>query len=67
MHKIPVDVWVDAAHLIRHMQMTISATPASGQPMTIGLAMDFSDYGPQPRPAVPPADQVQDLSALAGA
>ena len=64
-HTIPVDVWVDAQHLVRRPQMTITVTPAGAQSTGVGLTMDDSDYGPQPRPAVPPADQVEDVGALA--
>jgi hypothetical protein len=66
LHAIPVDVWVDSGHLIRRMRMTFGAVTATGQSTGFGLTMDFSDYGPQPRPSPPPADQVQDIGALAG-
>ena len=67
MSTIPVDVWVDSEHLVRRMAMTISATLQGGQPMGVGVTMDFSDYGPQPPPTLPPAGDVQDLSSLAAA
>ena len=44
---------------------TPNGAPAGSQSTGVGLTMDYSDYGPQPRPAVPPADQVEDVGALA--
>jgi hypothetical protein len=67
LHTIPVDVWVDARHLVRRMQMSMNAAVAGGQTMDVALTADISDYGPQPRPTLPPADQVQDMSSLVAA
>ena len=64
---LPIDVWIDAAHLVRRMQMTFDATLSSGQSLHFGMTADISDYGPQPRPALPPAADVQDISALTSA
>jgi hypothetical protein len=66
-HEIPVDVWVDAHHLVRRIQMAIDANVPSGQTMQESIAIDISHYGPQPRPTPPPADEVQDVSGLTGA
>ena len=33
--------------------------------MSETVTADLTDYGPQPRPTTPPADQVRDLSSLA--
>jgi hypothetical protein len=63
-HVIPVDVWVDARHLVRRMQVTIGASLPTGQTMEVGATTDFSHYGPQRRPTPPPADEVQDISGL---
>jgi hypothetical protein len=46
------------------MAMNIDLSLPNGASMHEALAADFSDYGPQRRPAVPPADQVQDLGSL---
>jgi hypothetical protein len=61
-HEVPVDVWIDAHHLVRRIALAIG-TAAGGGP-TLQETADLSDYGPQPRPTPPPADQVQDLSSL---
>jgi hypothetical protein len=63
-HQLPMDVWIDAHHLVRRMLMTLQL-PVQGEVMAETMTADLTDYGPQPRPAVPPADQVRDLSGLA--
>jgi hypothetical protein len=62
---IPVDVWVDAHHLVRRMSMVISLAPPTGPALEETVTADLTDYGQQPRPTLPPADQVTDLSSLA--
>ena len=64
LHAIPVDVWVDARHLVRRIEMTIAASFPGGQTLNETMTIDISDYGPQPRPALPPAGEVANLSAL---
>ncbi|HWF72294.1 MAG TPA: hypothetical protein VG186_03050 [Solirubrobacteraceae bacterium] len=66
LHAIPVDVWVDARHLVRRIEMTIAASFPGGQTLNEGMTIDISDYGPQPRPALPTAGEVANLSALIG-
>jgi hypothetical protein len=65
-HDFPVDVWIDARHLVRRVATSISLALPSGQAMQESVSVEFSHYGPQPRPAPPPADQVQDLGGLLG-
>ncbi len=60
-HQIPVDVWVDAHHLVRRMGMTMALTVPGGQALNETFTIDISHYGPVPRPALPPADQVAKL------
>jgi hypothetical protein len=64
---LPIDVWIDSRHLVRRMQMTLDATLPGGQLLHFGMTADLSDYGAQPRPALPPAAEVHDISALASA
>lgn len=59
--SIPVNVWIDQQHLVRRMQLSLSETQAN-----VTLGIDFTDYGPQPAPAVPPASQVTNITSLAG-
>lgn len=62
---LPVEVWIDAHHLVRRMAMSIALNPPTGPALQETATADMSDYGPQPRPTPPPADQVKDLSSLA--
>jgi len=61
---VPVDVWIDAHQLIRRMAISTAIHAAGTPSIQLTVIADFSDYGPQPRPAVPPADEVQDASSL---
>jgi len=62
---LPVDVWIDNQNLVRRMRMSYGLSSA-GKPATIGMTLEIPEYGPQPAPALPPADQVSDASSLAG-
>lgn len=64
---LPVDVWIDADHLVRRITSSIDVNSPSGQSLQETVTADLSDYGPQAPPATPPADQVFDLSSLAKA
>lgn len=61
---IPLDVWIDAHHLVRRMAMAISISLPTGQSMDEAVTVDLSHYGPQTRPAAPPSGQVEDFSGL---
>jgi hypothetical protein len=65
-HAIPVDVWVDAHHLVRRIQMNLDAKLPNAQALHVGMTIDISNYGPQRRPALPAAGDVQDITGLAG-
>jgi hypothetical protein len=62
-----VDVWVDPRHLVRRVLMTLDLQLPNGRSMQERVTAAFSDYGPQARPAAPPADEVLDLNSLTGA
>lgn len=62
---LPIDVWIDSAHLVRRIAMTLSLGVSGGPSLEETMAEDLGDYGRQPQPTPPPADQVQDLSGLA--
>jgi len=64
--NFPVDVWVDAHHLVRREVASLRLRLPTGGSMQENVAMDITDYGPQPRPAAPSAAQVQDLSGALG-
>ena len=61
---IPVDVWIDAHHLVRRITMSLSVNSPAGPALQATFTANLSHYGPQPRPTLPPADQVTDASKL---
>ena len=61
---IPVDVWIDAHHLVRRITMSLSVNSPAGPALQATFTANISHYGPQPRPKLPPADQVTDASNL---
>jgi hypothetical protein len=63
---IPVDVWVDSQHLVRRMTTTLDLSLPAGPNLQETATVDLGDYGPQPRPATPPSDEVLDASGLGG-
>lgn len=64
---IPVDVWIDADHLVRRVTTTLDLSlPTGGANLQETVTVDIGDYGPQQPPAIPAADEVFDLSGLAG-
>jgi hypothetical protein len=63
--QLPMDSWIDSAHLIRRLAMNYSQ-PINGQQAHVALQVDFIGYGRQPSPTVPPASQTQNLLALTG-
>jgi hypothetical protein len=63
---LPVDVWVDAHHLVRRVEMTI-AIGAPDEQTDEELTIDVVHYGPEPPPVLPPADEVASLNGLVGA
>jgi hypothetical protein len=65
-HEIPVDVWIDAHHLVRRFEMNFTPSLAGGSTASEVMTIDITHYGPEPRPAVPPASEVTDLSSLLG-
>jgi hypothetical protein len=64
MHAFPINVWIDAHHLVRRVALTMSMHGSNGTPLEEDLTADFSNYGPQSRPTPPPANQVTDLASL---
>jgi hypothetical protein len=65
-HEIPVDVWIDADHLVRRFEMNFGASPAGAPTVNERMTIDISHYGPEPRPALPPAGDVASLNGLIG-
>ncbi len=63
---VPVDVWIDAHHLVRRVVISLTVAQSGGSSLQETATADFSDYGPQRRPSPPPASQVTDGNSLAG-
>ena len=64
---LPVDVWIDAQHLVRRTTTTLDLSLPNGPNLQEIATVDLGDYGPQSPPATPPSNQVLDASGLAGA
>jgi hypothetical protein len=62
---IPIDVWVDAKHLVRREKLAYTQT-TQGQKLSMNLTMDFTKFGVDVHADPPPADQVADFAALMG-
>jgi len=60
----PVEVWIDAHHLVRRFMTSMALSLPTGENMQETATVDLSDYGPQSPPTPPPPDQVTDLSSL---
>lgn len=58
--QIPMDVWVDARHLVRRIAMSLALPAGLQESMTV----DLTDYGPQAQATPPPAGQVEDIGNL---
>jgi hypothetical protein len=59
----PINVWIDQSNLVRKIQMTI-AESLSGQSVTSQITEQFTAYGTQPAPNVPPAGQTTNVLSL---
>jgi hypothetical protein len=64
--EIPLDVWIDARHLVRRITTTLDLSVPTGPNLQETETVDLGDYGPQPRPATPPSNEVLGASGLAG-
>jgi hypothetical protein len=65
-HTMPVDVWIDSHHLVRREKFGFSEC-VSGVHESLGMTMDLYDYGPQPKPQIPPVSEVYDATPLVSA
>jgi hypothetical protein len=62
---LPIDVWVDADHLVRREQVAYSTT-TQGQKSSVDLTVDYTKFGVDVDADPPPAGQVADFSDLVG-
>lgn len=63
---LPIDVWVDAHHLVRRVVMALDVNAPSGPSLDETVTVDLDHYGPQHRPAPPASGDVLQLNSLAG-
>jgi hypothetical protein len=61
----PLDVWVDEDDQVRRMRMQMDMK-VQGQDIAFDFTMDYFDYGTRVDVQVPPENEVQDLTELAG-
>jgi hypothetical protein len=59
--SIPFDVWIDSHHLVRRESFAFTEC-VSGVHNTLNMTMNLYDYGPQPKPSIPAARDVYDLT-----
>lgn len=63
--QIPVDVWIDDAHLVRKLTISMQMIPnGTSETINDSTTLVMTGYGPQPKPSPPPANQTLDLMAL---
>jgi hypothetical protein len=63
---LPVDVWIDAHHLVRRVVMALDLNVPTGPSLQETVTVDLEHYGPQRRPAAPASDDVLALNGLPG-
>lgn len=66
LHSLPVDVWIDHHNLVRRIHIAFTET-VQGQSLSAVEDILIPQYGAQPVPSFPSADQVTDLGSLLGA
>jgi hypothetical protein len=63
---LPIDVWIDAHHLVRRVVMALDVNAPSGPSLDETVTVDLDHYGPQRRPAAPASSDVFAINSLAG-
>jgi hypothetical protein len=61
-HTLPVDVWIDAQHRVRQMQLQFPLC-ADGQSSSLSMTMDLSNYGQVPAVTIPSASDTHDITS----
>jgi hypothetical protein len=62
--KIPVNVWVDAHHLVRRLTLALPLS-TGGQRTQLSMTMELFEFGPTPTLSPPPAGEVFDATQTA--
>jgi hypothetical protein len=65
----PIDTWIDSDNRVRRVALSYAMTVPvetgkAAQRVSLNLIEDFTNYGPQPVPAAPPAGQTEQLTSL---
>jgi hypothetical protein len=63
---LPVDVWIDAHHLVRRVVMSLDVNLPTGPSLQETVTVDLDHYGPQHPPAAPASSDVFKLNDLPG-
>lgn len=63
LHTIPMEAWIDRAGFVRRLRMSFPEC-SSGTKFEFAMNVDLYDFGPQPTPRLPNANQVYDLTPL---
>ena len=61
--QMPVDTWIDGSHRIRRIHITYSLS-LQGESVAVDITENLSDYGSQPAPTAPSADETTNLLSL---
>lgn len=61
---LPIDAWIDSSNLIRQVELTWSQPVGNGSTANVSMKADYTQYGPQPAPRVPPASQTENFLSL---
>jgi hypothetical protein len=59
---LPLDVWIDAHHLVRRVLMSLDLNLPTGPSLQETVTVDLSHYGPQTPPAAPPSNDVVQIA-----
>jgi hypothetical protein len=62
-HTMPIDAWIDSHNLVRRMSFSMHAC-VENQKLSLGMTMDFYDYGLQRPTQVPNAQAAYDATPL---
>jgi hypothetical protein len=63
----PVEVWIDRRHMVRRVSLSMNMKVGqTDRRMTMDMTIEMFDFGPKPVPKAPPADEVYDVTKLAG-
>jgi hypothetical protein len=62
---LPIDVWIDASHFVRQETVMMKLVPnGSSETLDASLKLSLTDYGAQPTPTPPPANETANMLAL---